>query len=380
MMIRNNYLNAFEYVFLMSPALFLVGINKYLSPVFYVGFISLILFIISAVNNKVLSRNALVCLTVFIFPTSLILIIQSNIYILKYGIINEFVRHIFPLTFLMIGFNVLYTKSYEWLVCCVRSFCKFHVILFSIEFIYRMSFSLFSGFSISNFYAFKYHSLLYPDSNFMGLNLVMLIIFIDQVLLYKGVFSKLQAVLYKSILLVLLFFTFSRTAYVAYSVYLFICLFRISWKNIIYTLFLALFIFVLIGNVNLVDIYEGVVSDGSYLTKLYIFEETLWVLSNSYTSLFIGIGSGNSIDLIGRESHNLYGITLEMGIWWAINYLLLLGFLIYLGGLRVFFVLLPIIISMFFSLLPITYMSFSYIMVIFLIYLRRSCKLCLCNA
>lgn len=361
------YLNVkkWEILFFCSPSLFLVGLNKYLSPIYPILFFSIIMILIRLFTLNKIRLESIKIAILFLLPVLMVIFSQYYFYDLKYGLLNELFRYVPSILFLVFSGSILYNKNYLDIVFLVKKFINFHIFLYVLEMFFRISKSGFSG----NFYFLKYHSLLYPDSNFVALNIVVLLIFIDRVC-YLGVkFQKKFIFIYKFILLFLLFFSFSRTAYLAYVIYICIALIKNYKNNSFYILVIPITLIVALFSIQ--NLKENIENDGSFQTKIYIFENSFNYLLSNFNIFLMGIGSGNSIDLIGRESHNFYGLMLEMGMFWALNYIFLLLYLCYLGGRNVIFVLLPVVISAFSSLLPITYMSFFYVATMLLIFLRK---------
>ena len=95
--------------------------------------------------------------------------------------------------------------------------------------------------------------------------------------------------------------------------------------------------------------------------------------------LCFGVGAGNSIDVIGRESHNLFGLTLEMGFIWLIIYSLFIYNLLKKTSIDGTLFFMPILISGIASLLPITYMTFYYVGLLLIFYIRKDIAQCRIN-
>lgn len=357
-----------ELILICSPALFLVGVNKYISPIFVVVFFSCFMCLFKIVLTKRVSAISLNIVFYFFSITILTLVLQAALYDLKYGIENELIRYILPFIYLFLVLNVLYDKKYNDILKLAVNFLNFNIFVCILEAIYRIFVSLGKG--VFSFYSFKYESLLYPDSNFIAINIVVLLIFIDRLSYLGVVIPKSKEFIYKLILIILLIFSFSRTLYFAYIVYMCICMVKNFRGNIFNILFIPSIIMALILGLN--GLVDEIQDDGSFQTKQHIFDSSLQLLISDSEIFFLGIGSGNAIDVIERESHNFIGISLEMGMVWSLSYLFFLSYLMYKGGVNVIFLLLPILISMFTSLFPVAYMSFTYTAIAILIFLQKT--------
>lgn len=361
--IKINSQNIFEFSVIFS-GFFLLGINKYISPIYIVFLLSLafLLFYLHKINRK-----AILFFCLAVIPTLLIIVGQNIIYELKHGIINEIGRHIIPLLYITLLLSLSERYDNRNLDKLAHRFIRFNVYLLSFEGFFRITKSILSG-AGGSFYAYKGNSILFPDSNFVGLQIVGLYLFIEFFFTKKTIYTK-----YKAILLILLVLTFSRTAYLILLPFLIWKL----WKNT--HLLLKIFVST-IGSfgfvIALIKIYNDIVEDGSFKTKVKIYENfiDLFIDDLNNTTFFLGIGSGNLISIINRESHNLIGLTFEMGFIWVIIFM---GTIIYLGkisGKKGILYVSLLMISGIISLLPITYMTFHYASLILLYLNHKKCN------
>lgn len=344
---------------------FLVGINKYFSPVYIIFLLSFPIFFANLVKTGKLEKSSLMIILFYILPT-LLLLLFHQFYLGLYSIINEIGRHILPFLYLILGIYFMSKVNVKYIAYL---FIKFNLYLLIIESIYRFLTVLTTvGFS-SDFYEYKLSSLFYQDSNYVAMHILAIYFFIRIYIDYYGSHTYLKVS--KSILLILLILTFSRTAYVILSIYytyVFVSQYKKSNFRFFITVTLMLFSISFISSIVIT-----IVNDGSFITKLHIlnvFINTFFTHIDLYTILF-GIGSGNGIDFIGRASHNIFGLVLEMGLIWFLLYTTTITYLIKKSGKQGLLFFYPVIISATVSLLPISYMSLYYIGLLLLIQMKE---------
>lgn len=190
--------------------------------------------------------------------------------------------------------------------------CLFY---FFIEMVYRVSFPVYSiqpGVEEEWFYPYKLNSFVFQDSNFVALHLFCL--------LYVSIVLKLN----KHILLflILIFLTFSRSAMLggilAFLYFLSVNTRYVSLiKPILYLSVISGFIY-LISHINMI-------TDGSFLSKIYIIDESISYMSKNF-SLFqylFGNGLAQTYDALGIGAHNIAVVLIfETGIIGTLIYLL----------------------------------------------------------
>lgn len=334
----------------VSSVFFLVGVNKILSPILFVFGIFFPVFLYQLFKNKSILKIQLFFIS-YIFIVFLVILSQKTFLYHKFGIINEVFRHIFWVFYgvVFLGF-VVKLKNKEDFYFVINKSIFFITLIFIVEFLLRMYSGVKSG--SLDFYSFKFNSILYPDSNFVALNLLIFYIFID------NFSNKIKYIkIYKNILLLLMFFCFSRTVYFLFILYFSVNFFKLykTSYNVWLTRFLGCFLVILTFSIIYNNLLLYVQSDGSVNTKFEIFDGFLYVFSLDNYNPFIGLGSGNLIDYIGRESHNFWGLTAEMGGIWSVLIVLIFARLIFENNF--FWVTLTILISSFTAILPITYMT-----------------------
>lgn len=260
---------------------------------------------------------------------------------LKYGALNEYFRHVFPWIFASVGFLFWYQRSQ---VEIEKIFVGFAWILV-LSSISRILYSfIFVG---SGFYSLKYSSIFYPDSNFEG--------FLGLVFYLMASRSKSEN-FYSArwLFLVVCLLSLSRAVWIVLALYFLKTMWFKQRRHIQAILLLILLfpmLYFMYFFINTVKV------DGSFITKLELiqvifvsFAKTVWL-----DELLFGIGSGNLIDFYGRESHNLFGLTVEMGLVWLTVYVIAFVYVLKkcLSSVDILFVFLPACISLF----PVAYMG-----------------------
>lgn len=199
---------------------------------------------------------------------------------------------------LFLSFPVLFNRTvmnndYLLLILVGLVFC-----LYVFESIYRISHPEINEAMLANadesllFYQYKFNSIMFFDSNFVGLSLISFIAFID--IVYTN--TKLKFFLV-SLAVVLLILTLSRAAYIAIAFYFPLKYFRLKIK-------IAAVVFILIIGLYF---FNGILSDGSFLSKLKILDYFFdYLRSVDLLAFLFGSGIGSSLDVLGIGSHNLF--------------------------------------------------------------------------
>lgn len=371
---RNKYILNEKLItlFFLFSSLFFLGINKYFIPSLYSLCIFLFLFLFmcfycSLKNIALKSKYFFICMF-YILSLFLILLIQNYLFDLKYGFLNEFARHIPPILTFFICRDLIKNYNLQKTVCLCKKFLFFNVFLYCIECIFRISISIIKNGFFNNFYNYKMDSIFFVDSNFVGLNLVVLLIWIDQIKFLQSDFLCARSVKkIKFLIIILLFLTFSRTAYIIYVLYLIFSLF-LAYRKKRFLLF-SLSLLLIFSLPFVIDAVFYIIHDGSFKTKIDILFGFINFMS--IESFFVGVGSGNAIDYLQRESHNIFGLIFEMGFIWFLLIVSLFVYIIKQGKKYAFLVSFPIIISGIVSLFPIAYLSFYFICIVLLNHLSN---------
>ncbi len=327
--------------------------NPVLSPIFF-AFIASIFVSLFKIKLKSFSIKGYYACYFLMFLLSIVLIfLQDYLFDLKFGVLNEIVRIAFPWLFsILFHFAFISSADRAW-----NLFFSYSVILF-ISSVLRVVGTIAAG--NFQFYDFKYDSFLFLDSNFEGF-----IAFCILLLSFAFKFNSNRRNLLNFILLTVCLLSFSRAIWIALFFYASIRGFiKLSVRSKI-----IVQVLLLLPSFYLIELYlDDITSDGSFLTKVDIITNIFgdYISQKSTLSLLIGIGSGGMIDLFDRESHNLFGLTVELGLVYVPIYTIVFFTLVYrvTNFLVAFSILLPSLISLF----PIAYTTCLLVFVLCLKY------------
>jgi hypothetical protein len=239
---------------------------------------------------------------------------------LQIAFLNEFARLCLPFIVALLSFQVfLVTCPDAQREMAMRVFVRGSLIILSIDCAARICEPLLNG-SMGR-YDYKYGGLFYSDSNFNGViaGCIYCLIF-DLGKSWRN--SRIHAIL-------LSLLSFSYGVYISLTAV-------IVWRyisrvhgNVRETTLLiaALFLIspvVIFGGIIFI---ESIFSNGSFLTKLEIVELVFAFYSNHIETIWTGLGSGQMREVLGWDSHNLVGLSAELGLVGSLTLLLLLLFL-----------------------------------------------------
>jgi hypothetical protein len=336
--------------FLLLSGFFLRAIGRiYLYPVY----ISLIVVLLCApILFIIRDRFSWKSLFLVIYPvfTAMLLLMQSVRIEFRTDIVTEMARLVIPplsVPIALFCLSVIKPKRNIYAIVI-----DFNIALLFVELAYRMYTSIgLSGFTLAGFYSYKYSSLLFQDSNFVGFNIVALLVFLDYA---KDAIPRFK--LKRAALLILLVLTFSRSCFITMFL-----IWVIQW---IERAHLAMKTVILIAVVTAAAIAIPILmTDGSVVTKMDIFKYfNEWLNTATPGDLLFGIGSGNFIVKFNRESHTFFGLTTENGFLWAAGTALYLITLLRFTKGRGRYLLLSLLINGL-SLFPVAYLNLFYILV-----------------
>lgn len=194
-------------------------------------------------------------------------------------------------------------------------FLNISCVFLTLEMVYRISFPAYrieSNVEGEWFYPYKINSFMFQDSNFVALHIFCL--------LYVSLIFKLNK--HALIFLILIFLTFSRSAMLggvlAYLYYL-------SMNTKYMPLVKPVFYLATISIFTYLVLHIDIITDGSFLSKIYIVDEAWRYMYNNF-SLFqflFGNGLAQTYDALGIGAHNIAVVLVfETGIIGTIIYLL----------------------------------------------------------
>ena len=295
--------------------------------------------------------------------------------------LNSLIHVIISFFFLLVTYDLFQYVPVNTLIKIVNNFINLSIAVIFIETIFRvrnlnLSQIIFSLFSFE-FYSYKKDSFMFGDSNSVAFIIITMIL-----LLYY--FSKLVNVKYKfrlSVLSVLLFFTFSRAAYLGFIIVFIINLVRkiffkkskqlLSLFDFLVFAILVIFLTVPFAFSNAINKYFFLAGDPSFQSKILIPEIAMHYFwnANFFTKLF-GIGLGNSVEYIGIWAHN-FVITylLETGII-GLSFILCIYYLINKITQKKFVLFFYLIFIIGFSFVPLA-MPYFYVSLMLLYYINK---------
>lgn len=282
-----------------------------LSPVYFFSAISIIAFTLYCVaNNIVLRRPDWIVVVAVMCITPVLVIIQIN----SEGLISQalsismgFVLYIIVKT--LVNYKIQYLRPIS------KIYIYATLIIATAEAIFRLLNPDYTGVLKAEelnqdpesifFYAFKINSFMYMDSNFIGLQLALLLSFMLALHLSN---IKLNTYYYIAVL-ILIALSLSRASIVtAAAIIIIFMLLRASLTRQI-IIILAAIPFVIYG-------YSIISDDASFQTKFHLIDLLInHVASTSAYDLLFGVGIGNAVDHIGMGAHNI-GSTyiIELGL------------------------------------------------------------------
>lgn len=165
------------------------------------------------------------------------------------------------------------------------------------------------------FYKYKFSSIMYEDSNFVGLQLVVVAAFLITLRL-QDQFQKLKFTILSIVIIALTYATFSRASSITVTLLYFAYLVRNFGGFSRFLLFGFCLVFSSVY-------FEQLLVDESLLSKFYIFNVVVdYLVYSTIPQILLGVGIGNGVDVLGMGAHNLSGLLiLEAGALYTIFFL-----------------------------------------------------------
>jgi hypothetical protein len=192
-------------------------------------------------------------------------------------------------------------------------------------------------------YMFKYNSIMYPDSNFVGVQVCLTYFF--TVYLYKENLLVHWAKNLRYVLFVLVILSTSRSAIITMVFYTLIFNkisfpFKLSKKQIIWLL--SIVVSLVLASVFILSLIKNDESFNSKFMILYLAVD--FIKEIPLTSFLFGIGMGNTFSFIGIGAHNLLvTLTLETGLIGLTLFIVSLYFSIKKTKGKALYVVLPLL-------------------------------------
>lgn len=332
-------------IWILFSGLYLTKIMP-ISPVYVVFLIGLICFVFYyAVNNN---KN------IHIF--SVIIFFSSLMCLFQFSLTTPALTLNFILTFLS---PILVFGLFRNTVFSIRFFniyVLFYFLVFLVDGIWRLYHpnlefdqAKLDAMGIG-FHIYKFNSLMYIDSNFVGLQAV----FVFSIFLWANSFYNQR--LNKFILLLAftsILLTISRAAYIGVLIAIIIYYVQDSKKRIYFTSFLSVITLAFVGNIAIF-----MKQDASFESKFMIIDRMFTYLETAdILSLIFGVGVGNAKNVLDVGAHNLFvSLIVETGVLGMILFLTyLLYFFLKISYGRTLLILPFMVVSMSLSTLAIPY-------------------------
>lgn len=291
----NDIILIFEIIFIVFSGFYLASLTKY-SPVYFAFVVSLFIYIISPFKYKVNKSE---------FVVILFLIHNIVLFFFRFDEINTLINvviSLFVYVFILSKNDVLRRR----VVIISKIFIYFTIVLLLIESIWRITHPIWvnaKGIVVAeqtegNFYPFKLSSIMFQDSNFVGVYSSTMFFFVD----YFTFDYKYLKITIKIILFVITLLTLSRAAVIAVLIVIFIKKIILSKKIKKEDVLLFLIPFFII---TIYIVYSLISTDESFLSKFYIINHAVeYVKKSSFDTLLLGVGFGNAVKYLNIGSHN----------------------------------------------------------------------------
>jgi hypothetical protein len=297
-----SYIYLSAYFLVVFSAFFLIGIIPF-SPVYVTFFMALIFMLLNVKYKKTPDENIFVYIPFVLY----IIYLFFNGYIFSRYHENMLMAY-FTVVYIY-GDFILYQINHKQFTKIIKYYLNFNLILQIIDLVYRINYGkaeLDNAIMASNpvaktlyrFYFFK-ESFFWGDSNGTGVVVLMIL----SVLIYLISINP-ESKYYKKmyfLFFILLLACFARSS-IASHILLLLFIFLFLRRNI-YFKFLAIFIFIMIT----FFIYNWFLEDGSFLTKIELFEKTYKYLKTASTHQIL-FGNGTRIEtavaIMSRAPHN----------------------------------------------------------------------------
>lgn len=284
--------------YLMISSVFFLGGLTSLSPIYIMFFPLSIISVLNCIyKKKIKLGKESVLILIYILYLGI-----SQIFILK-GRFNFIFLEILSYLYYLLLKNNLYFVKINDLKKYILKLYIFAIILMSLDTFKRYLFPTITKklyylekFNLG-FYKYKYGSIMFRDSNSVGVLALVLYIFLE--ILLEKKFYKIKDIKWiRLILIFLIFFTLSRAAIIVFLGFYFIKKFQINLKKL-------KFIVVMIVPILITFVYIKFKSDLSFKSKFHILEESFIIVNKvGILNKIIGIGYDNIQKYIGVAGHN----------------------------------------------------------------------------
>lgn len=274
------------------------------SPVYVFSFLGALIGLAILSYRPVLKIDAVISLSflvVFYFCFTQIVILKPNV--------NTFLNAVFSIIVFIFIRILIPPLSTVNLFKLSRLLIYFSMPLLVFESFYRilnppqerLDFYIESGMEDIIFYAYKMNSIMFQDSNFVAM--LVLVLFFFSLYLVRSFHSRFL-LFYSAVLFFLLLATLSRAAIIASLVFiLLIPLSNFFYRNRKFVLLLFLIILPFMFSIA----FKMSDFDGSFASKFHIINQTIkFIKDASLVQILFGVGFGNAVEVLNIGSHNLF--------------------------------------------------------------------------
>lgn len=308
MVLKNEKLNdTLLWVFVVFSGFY---INLfYIKPVYiavFLGIIGYIFFEMKTFKNITWDK-----LSIF---TIIWIVYMSISFIFISGYIGTTLNSIMSVFTYFIGVQYLKNRDENRILKISRDFINISIVLLIVEAAIRISHPRVYDLS---FYRYKFNSIMYEDSNYVGIFIICLIFYS----IYLSKYKSEKYIWQKIVLFLLCIATFSRAAIIStlgmiIALKIFDILYNIAKKL---TKKQKITISIIMGLITIIICFlvvDFLLRDGSFRSKFYIAELAIKHLKHSnLNQILFGVGFGKTYDYIGIGAHNIViAYTLESGI------------------------------------------------------------------
>lgn len=334
-----------------------------LSPIYLfiligVYFSAILIFI----SNKIqLSKEVVLAITLLVY----FLIFQQ---IFSMPNISAYANFSFSVFVFIVSHIILNITNTNTIINISQKLIFFSIPLLIYEAYYRITNPVFfvdlaeKGREDLAFYYFKINSIMYQDSNFVGLFILSLFFF----LLYLKQFTFKNYYISFSLLIILIFATISRASILSLVLFSFLYIFRKK----IYKYRITVFISSIILTFLLFPILsEYKTIDDSFSTKFGILDRTFeYILNANFIHLLFGVGFGNAVEVLDIGAHNFFVVYLvESGVLGLLLIVVFWSYMLYTTRFKAGIIMFPFLLngmSLSSGAIPYLYVMFAVILVL----------------
>lgn len=312
-----NYLAA--YIFIVTSGFFITKLP--LSPIYFTMLLSAYLL-----GLRFLSKNTIHISWMMLIPVVYVIYVLISQVILS-GDLHTVINVLMSLVYFILSLMLIYCLSKGQLIHISIRMIQLSLPLLIFEAYYRLAnpiYILDNGFDYRTeedqfFYPFKLNSIMYQDSNFVGIFILSLFFFACYL---TNKFKKKLGV-EKLLLVSLLLLTISRAAIISFIIFL--CINYIWSKKSVFLKITFLIVSIIISAAGLIKIS----TDESFQTKFQLLNLFLdFFKESNIATLLFGVGFGNTKYLFGMGAHNfiithvvesgLIGFSILLSLWLSI--------------------------------------------------------------